>query len=617
MKKNLNKAMAVIAAAGMCSSACVYAMPSMMTIVNADNSETAHTTTISVSGLTVDKSDVTVTAYQIVKGTYDNGKLTGYEAVNATVKGTDSFKGLSNGTYTADETNGKNNINLLSSGDITAIANDIEANPNGYTSYAMTVDADNGTATSKKAVKPGLYMILVSNTGSGEGASSTVYNPAVVAVNASDANITKDSDLTTTALNMDSAFGSSKGTAYLKKSTSGFDKNITADTGESDSRGSAGTKGIHGANGKSKADDVAVGDVVTFTLDGMTIPSYSKDYDTSSDNAYDITYKVTDTLSDGLDFVTTGSGDSVKPDITVKNGAGETINADNYEIEYTNGSRTFDVKFKDSYLTSLEAEEKSSNKRQVVITLKAKVNENANVIGGSGSANKDNTNTAQLDYSNNGTDASNVKTIKKTTHMYTFGVDIKKLGADNAALAGAKFSLYRDSGCTSKIMDSTSGGADGISTFTGLDSNDAGSATAADKSQVYYLKETTAPAGYTLNNTVYQITITPTIDSTNNVLQSYTVTYAQAGSTAPAATQTYNATAGNAGTNGIVTYTLASEKGNADFTVSDTKLFNLPSTGERTALISTVLGAAGITIAIVMKKKKDEKDEAEDRKSVV
>lgn len=587
-KKMLNRTLAAVAATGMCTTACVSVMPNlMMTAVHAEGTETAATAVahetaktakITVSGLA--NENVTVKAYRIVKGKYDNqSKLVGYEAVNDTVGNTDSFKGLKTKAWTEGD-----NVGLLKSADMATIANDIKANPNNYYSVDMTVSEGAATAN----VTPGMYMVLVSNATANTNA--TVYNPAVVSVNASDANLDEDNDLTAGNVNMDNAFGGN-GTAYLKKSSSDFDKKITGLTGNSDSRGNAGTKGV--AN--NYTDDVAVGDTVEFTLDNMTVPSYTDEYDSTS-----LKYQVTDTLSDGLDFVTENS----VPKITVTDGTDTTVSADNYEIVYdkTKTPRTFTVKFKADYLKGLAGSDKA-NERKLTVKLQAKVNENANVIK-NGVGSKDNENTATLEYSNSGTDKNDSKKITKKTHMYTFGVDVKKVGADNTtALAGAQFTLYKDADCTQVAATSTEGDNSGVSTFTGIDSNDADH---AGTPQVYYLKETKAPAAYTLNDTVYTVKITPEYNTANHTLRQYKVEYKQ-GDTA-VATQTYTTTAGDE-TDGVVPYTVTGEEGNQNFTVTDTKLINLPSTGARTALISTVVGAAGITIAIVMKKKKDSSEE--------
>lgn len=595
-KKMLNRTLAAVAATGMCTTACVSVMPNlMMTAVHAEGTETAATAVahetaktakITVSGLANEK--VTVKAYRIVKGKYDNqSKLVGYEAVNDTVGNTDSFKGLS-GKLTGNDSKYNyqatgDNKGLLNSADMATIANDIKARPGNYYSVDMTVS--NGEATAD--VTPGMYMVLVSNVTANTNA--TVYNPAVVSVNASDANLDEDNDLTAGNVNMDNAFGGNV-TAYLKKSSSDFDKKITGLTGNSDSRGNAGTKGV--AN--DYTDDVAVGDTVEFTLDNMTVPSYTDEYDSTS-----LKYQVTDTLSGGLDFVTENN----VPKITVTDGTNATVSADNYEIVYdTDTPRTFTVKFKAGYLKGLAGSDKA-NKRKLTVKLQAKVNNNANVIK-NGEGSKDNENTATLEYSNSGTDKNDSKKITKKTHMYTFGVDVKKVGADNTtALAGAQFTLYKDAECTQVAATSTEGDNSGVSTFTGIDSNDAGH---AGTPQVYYLKETKAPATYTLNDTVYTVKITPEYDTTEHTLKQYTVEYKQ-GDTA-VATQTYTTAAGNE-TDGVVPYTVTAAKDNQAFTVTDTKLFTLPSTGARTALISTVIGAAGITIAIVMKKKKDSSEE--------
>ena len=84
------------------------------------------------------------------------------------------------------------------------------------------------------------------------------------------------------------------------------------------------------------------------------------------------------------------------------------------------------------------------------------------------------------------------------------------------ALPGAEFTLYSDEGCTQElsnvpegfIVKATSGGIDGAANFTGLKLADHAYKdykTAPEHNATYYLKESEAPDGYQLSDTVWKI----------------------------------------------------------------------------------------------------------------
>lgn len=86
---------------------------------------------------------------------------------------------------------------------------------------------------------------------------------------------------------------------------------------------------------------------------------------------------------------------------------------------------------------------------------------------------------------------------------YTF-VDAKAMGSlqivkkekgTEKVLAGAAFSLYRDAQCTDRI-DSRITGSDGKAAFINL-----------ELGRTYYYRETAAPTGYVLDNTIQEITV--------------------------------------------------------------------------------------------------------------
>ena len=104
--------------------------------------------------------------------------------------------------------------------------------------------------------------------------------------------------------------------------------------------------------------------------------------------------------------------------------------------------------------------------------------------------------------------------------MFTFELTVVKVDANNTAtkLSDAGFTLYTDNTCNTEATNGAEvlTGTDGTATFTGL------------KAGTYYLKETTAPAGYNINSTVYTIVISDNGTVTSN---GTTVTQVEVGDT--------------------------------------------------------------------------------------
>lgn len=150
-----------------------------------------------ITAVNVKESGVSVTAYQLVDGTYSKeGKLTGYVLTDGT------------NMKLADPQN-------PTAGEITAIADYIEANPGQVQGQIMTLqNAETGTYTLQ--TEPGEYLILV--TGSG----SVVYNPAVVSVNVTDADRMSLENGSVDYL----GWFRTGDTAYLKSSTTGLKKSV-------------------------------------------------------------------------------------------------------------------------------------------------------------------------------------------------------------------------------------------------------------------------------------------------------------------------------------------------------------------------------------------------------
>lgn len=238
------------------------------------------------------------------------------------------------------------------------------------------------------------------------------------------------------------------------------------------------------------ADNASMGDTVTFDI-VTDVPNFPA-------SAIAKNYAISDTLPNGLTF----NGDSLKVygvtgDSEVQL-TGETGGAYTQGDARPNsqGASTFTLTFDYAQISSYD---------QIHVTYTATLNGTADV-GAPG-----NINTAYLDYTNNPYTETSWQSQSDSATVYTYGLDISKVDADNKdALTGAVFELYatgddansgsnkiyfvRDSdGVYHKAASGTDGAvtsltvnAEGKLTLNGLDE------------RTWYLKEITAPNGYNL-----------------------------------------------------------------------------------------------------------------------
>lgn len=300
-----------------------------------------------------------------------------------------------------------------------------------------------------------------------------------------------------------------------------------------------GTVGVHktiveGTN-RVSSTTANIGDTITFELTASV--TGSKEQPLSE-------YTIHDTMSAGL---CDPAVESVYVDSTKL-----TANTD-YTVNATDLS-DIKIALTESYLNAAKADNDNGfySASNVVVTLTAKLDTDA-VIAGDG-----NTNSDGLTYTN----TYGQQTVPgDTVRVYTFELNVLKVDATtkNAIAEPAGFTVYTDEACTTVAANGREAKTDteGKVKFTGF------------KAGTYYVKETAAPVGYSLNSTVFTVNISTT---------------------------------------GVVTY-------NGDNTVSyltveDTPIV-LPATGGMGTMVFTIVGASLIVCAgvlfIVARRKKASK----------
>lgn len=262
------------------------------------------------------------------------------------------------------------------------------------------------------------------------------------------------------------------------------------------------------------ADDFQTNENITYRLT-FDIPSNWKTQ--YKDGFY---FTMHDELSAGLDYV----GDPV---IKVADNEDSIMSAVNWdksaqgygytpEFSKSKDGKTVEWKFATAGTEASDTTNRKANLKlagkTVVVYYKAKMNASAKIASTGG-----NGNTYQVYYQHNPGNAADGydHTTPETPNVYTYQFIVVKQDGDNTdtKLSGAEFKLYSDQSATKEVAVSSlangvytvdpSGtavlttGTDGKITVNGLDSG------------TYYLKETKAPSGYKLDDTVREVTVTP------------------------------------------------------------------------------------------------------------
>lgn len=319
------------------------------------------------------------------------------------------------------------------------------------------------------------------------------------------------------------------------------------------------------------AADAAINEDVEFKLTG-TMPSALDTYATYS-------YTFHDNLSDGL----TLNADSIKVMI------GETDVTDSFTKTTNNLTDGCDFELSCENVKGIQGVTVDQN-TEIVVTYTAKLNENA-VIAGVG-----NPNTAYLKFSNNPNGTGIGKTPEDKVVVFTYELVANKVNGSNsdAALAGAKFTLYKkgtgaDNNTTWTIVGAEQGNGttDTAFTFKGLDAGE------------YKLSETKTPQGYnTADDIIFKIVAAYDTTSDAPKLTGLEVQDEQGNviSQGDNATFTVNTTGDDAD----------KQYGNITTKIQNMKGSTLPSTGGMGTTLFYVVGAilaVGAAVLLVAKRR--------------
>ena len=458
------------------------------------------------------ETGISVTAYQIVKADY-NLNTGVFEGYSSLYPDQITVEPDSNGEVEFTQSQ------------LDAVRNAIETgNVVPDTAYSMTYNLGDGSFGNDN-VPIGSYLVVV------KGAESKVYNSMVVSTyytNTGSGNGVSDGSLSIT-----------NGEAWVKVTNS---PSITKKV--SDGENSFGI-----AENNAKGHSVNIGDEVVYSVDVSPIPYYGGEHPVLN---------VVDTLSAGLTYKDNSL--SVKiGDITLEKDVHYTLDAVGQSITVNfvvNGEYTLNDYVGD----------------KIVIEYTATLNRNAGINEAG------NNNNVVLSYTQDSTQESDPETKSDKTYTYTFDIDgstsgmtgvITKVGEGNQPLGDAQFGLFKDQGCETPYTNGVFNGTATTDTSGQLDIHGLAAGT-------YYLKETKAPDGYSVNTHVYEVVIDAKYGATG-LLEQWTI-------------KIDNMVVG--------TFDVSYEGGTVvDDTVEgieikNTKLANLPSTGGIGTTIFTIGGCA-------------------------
>lgn len=268
------------------------------------------------------------------------------------------------------------------------------------------------------------------------------------------------------------------------------------------------------------ADDFQTNENITYRLT-FDIPSNWKTQ--YKDGFY---FTMHDKLSAGLDYVGAPVIKVADNEDSITSAVKWDESAQGYgytpECSQSKDGKTVEWKFATAGTETSDTTNRKANLKlagkTVVVYYKAKMNASAKIASTGG-----NDNTYQVYYQHNPGNAADGydHTTPETPYVYTYQFIVVKQDGDNTdtKLSGAEFKLYSDQSATKKeVAVSFANGVytvdpngkvvlttdtNGRITVNGLDSG------------TYYLKETKAPSGYKLDDTVRKVTVTPDSEVAN------------------------------------------------------------------------------------------------------
>lgn len=493
---------------------------------------------ITVSGIEAEENNenLKVTAYPIVKATYDEekGNFTGYDVVYKKVQPAINLE-------IKDESG---NI-AITQAHLNAVIGALD-DQNGK--YNMTTNSD-GNYT--KTVPVGSYLVVVS------GAEAKVYSPMVVSVNY----VNQRGNNVIQGGRVDTITKIQNGNAWVKETNQPNFTKVENDV--------AGNKVGESEYGNS----VNVGSKVKYTLTINPVPYYGGSHPV---------FNVVDTLDAGLTYDATslkvqlvGSSENAQATTDL------TADTDYTFTQDTSNSQELKVDFVVGDKYTLNDRVTAYTNCKIVITYTATLNKTANLTANT-TQYGENVNTAVLNYTKDSKVSNNdVKgTIQEKTYTYSFDLDnfltkTNEKGVVVEDLAGAKFGLYTDGGCTKAYKNTFNTSTEDPDKDGFYFTDESGKLSIKGlEAGTYYLKELEAPNGYSVNTHVFKIEIA--------------ATYAGAGEQGKDKGQLTSWTLKVDGE----PVTVVEDKNPNGFAIKNTKLSSLPSTGGIGTTIFTIGGCA-------------------------
>ncbi|MCK4038465.1 LPXTG cell wall anchor domain-containing protein [Streptococcus suis] len=456
--------------------------------------------------------------------------------------------------------------------EITNIANGILDNTI-QAKASKVLQVTNGTAT-YRATGAGVYIAIL--TGATDGRS---FNPILLA-----ASYNGEGKLTGGSVDSKAKYLYGQ-TSVAKSTLPSIDKTVSGVTADADK------------------NSASLGQVLTYSLN-VTLPSYPT-------QAKNKTIFISDTMSEGLTF------DYASLTISWN---GQTLIADTTGQFKTQGDILIAKAVKVGNGFNLAFVYDNLNEIAPVVTYKGIINDKV-VVGGTGNANK-----AEFFYArnpnsgntyedpNNKPNPQNDNTIvnkEDSETVYTYQIAFKKVDSiTKAPLAGAVFGIYSDAE-TKQLVDIVTTNADGYAISTKVGKG------------TYYLKEITAPTGYSLNTNVYTAeaswTSATTTSSASSTRSEYTSVVGEAKDSTQVGWLKHNvfykldnkpegtdvqaaylkATTTTAQNTTVTTTNPTAGAGTVSIAdVPNTKLGELPSTGGMGTYLFTFIGVLVLTVGL-------------------